>query len=79
MSEPYRPVHERCEILAAELHDEGRIDRANLLWEAEALIRQLHEEVAALTRASFAGNAMAEASYHGSSRPRWQNDFRYSD
>lgn len=41
---PYRPVAERCEILAVALHDRGDTQNAQLLWDADARLRELEEE-----------------------------------
>lgn len=44
--EPYRLIEERCEILAVEMADAGNDGAANVLYEAEALIRNLRKKVA---------------------------------
>jgi len=51
MSETYRSVAERCEILAVKLHDQGDLQSAQVLWEADARIRELEAENTGLANA----------------------------
>lgn len=44
MAEPYRPVSERCEILAAEMTDASNPDAARTLYEADSHIRGLERD-----------------------------------
>jgi hypothetical protein len=46
--EPHRSVAERCEILAVALHDRGETQSAQLLWDADARIREIEAENARL-------------------------------